>query len=179
MEYLLESKRLLFRKLTDDDFNNLKAIISDRETMKYYPKPYDDNGVIRWINWCKDLYTKGYGLYALELKDTKEFIGDCGVSIQNIDGDIVYEIGYHINKKYWNNGYASEAAKTIKEWFFTNTDNDCVYSYMNSNNIASYTVAINNGMKLIKEYDEDGFKHKVYRITREEYLNEKSLLRTR
>lgn len=179
MNYVLESKRLLFREMVIDDFDNLKAIISDKETMKYYPKPYDDNGVNRWIKWCQDLYSKGYGLYALELKDSHVFIGDCGVTLQNIDGDIVYEIGYHINKNYWNKGYASEAAKTIKEWFFSNTSNEEVYSYMNSDNIGSCNVAINNGMKFVKEYDEEGIKHKVYKITRKEYENEKSLLCTR
>jgi len=38
----METKRLLFREIEQSDFNNLKDIISDPETMKYYPKPYND-----------------------------------------------------------------------------------------------------------------------------------------
>ena len=44
------------------------------------------------------------------LKETGEFIGDCGITLQNIDGEILPEIGYHIHKKYWMYGFAKEAA---------------------------------------------------------------------
>ena len=54
----METERLRFRKIDDGDFDNLKAIISDPETMKYYSKPYGDEGVNRWIRWCKDCYEK-------------------------------------------------------------------------------------------------------------------------
>ena len=61
----METKRLLFRKIEQSDFDNLKNIISDPETMKFYPKPYDDNGVQRWIDWCLACYEKrGFGLFA-------------------------------------------------------------------------------------------------------------------
>ena len=98
---ILETKRLLIREYTPDDFDALFEILSDAETMKYYPKPYDENGVSRWINWCIDSYRRyGFGLWALELKDTGVFIGDCGISMQNIDGEILPEIGYHVHKNY-------------------------------------------------------------------------------
>ena len=78
--------------------------------MKYYEKPYDDEGVKRWLNWCMKSYQdNGFGLFAIELKETGQFIGDCGLSLQNIDGEILPEIGYHINKNFWRNGYAKEA----------------------------------------------------------------------
>ena len=50
---ILETPRLLLREMTDDDFPALYAILSDPETMRYYPKPYDEAGVRRWISWCK------------------------------------------------------------------------------------------------------------------------------
>ena len=72
--------------MNDDDFIALKKVISDPENMKYYPKPYDDEGVQRWINWCKSSYQQfGFGLWAVVLKSTGEMIGDCGVSMQFID----------------------------------------------------------------------------------------------
>lgn len=172
----LETDRLYFREITDDDFDNLKKIISDPYIMKYYPKPYDDNGVLKWINWCKACYEKrGFGLWALILKETGEFIGDCGITRQDINGRDVFEIGYHLHSDYWRKGLASEAAKACKKWFFENTEYDEVYSYMNGDNIGSYSVAENNGMRLIEEYLHEGVPHKVYRITKGEYLNEKKL----
>ena len=94
----METPRLIIREYVQEDFEGLRAIICDAETMKYYPRPYDENGVTRWLNWCIKSYAdNGFGLWALELKETGEFIGDCGISLQNIDGEILHEIGYHIN----------------------------------------------------------------------------------
>lgn len=170
MNYIIETERLRLREFINSDFDGLKAILSDQDTMKYYPKPYDDEGVLKWLKWGYGCYEKrGFGLWAVELKDNGEFIGDCGITLQNIDGEDVFEIGYHCNRKYWNNGYMSEAAKACKKWFFENTKYDEVYSYMNVDNIGSRRVAEKNGMSLIKEYYKDDEHLAVYRIARKEY----------
>ena len=165
---ILETKRLILREYTLDDFEDLKKIISDPETMKYYLKPYDDNGVNRWLNWCISSYKEnGFGLWAIELKGNGEFIGDCGLSYQMIDGEKLVEIGYHINKKYWRNGFAKEAGLAVKEYGFKHLDVDALYSYMNYENIASQNTAKSLGMIKIKEYfDKDGIKTAVYQIKR-------------
>lgn len=162
---IMETPRLIIREYVQEDFEGLRAIICDAETMKYYPRPYDENGVTRWLNWCIKSYAdNGFGLWALELKETGEFIGDCGISLQNIDGEILHEIGYHINKRFWRRGYAKEACATVKEWFFENTDCDRVYSYMNKENVASYSTARANGMRLIKEYNDGEEDLLVYMV---------------
>ena len=172
---ILETKRLIIREYTREDFDGLYEILSDPETMKYYPRPYDKNGVDRWITWCLASYEKrGFGLWALELKDTGVFIGDCGISMQNIDGEILPEIGYHINKNYWRQGYAKEACAAVKDWFFENTDFDCAYSYMNQENLPSYATAAANGMTRIKAYEDEEEALYVYAITREEWEREAS-----
>lgn len=166
--FKLETERLLFREMTNDDFDALKAIISDPETMKYYSSPYDDNGVRRWIEWNLENYRNfGFGLFALVSKETGEMIGDCGITIQLIDGWYRPEIGYHINKKYWRQGFAKEATNAIKKWAFENTPIKTLYSYMNAENIPSIKTAEANGMTFVKEYvDKDGERLKVYSITK-------------
>lgn len=172
---IIETTRLRIREYTMDDFDGLYAILSDAETMKYYPRPYDENGTRRWINWCLDSYRQnGFGLWALELKDTGAFIGDCGISMQNIDGEMLPEIGYHVNKAYWRQGYAKEACAAVKDWLFENTDFDCAYSYMNQENLPSYATAEANGMTRIKAYETKEEKLYVYRITREEWENSRN-----
>ena len=169
---VLETERLLFRRITPDDFNNIKEIISDQETMKYYPKPYDDDGVNRWINWCLGCYKKrGFGLFAVILKETGEFIGDTGITLQNINGRQVFEIGYHYNKKYWHKGYASEATQFMRDYYFKNNLGNEVYSYMTKANKASENVAIRNKMTFVEEYLSEGVPHLVYRITKKEWLS--------
>ena len=169
---VMETSRLIIREYTQKDFDALYEILSDGETMKYYPKPYDEKGVQRWIDWCLDSYGKnGFGLWALELKETGVFIGDCGISMQKIDGVWLPEIGYHVHKQYWRQGYAKEACAAVKNWLFENTAFDTAYSYMNRDNIPSRATAAANGMTEIKSYHDGEEFLCVYAITREEWKN--------
>ena len=100
---IIETNRLILREMSFEDFDSLKAIISDPINMKYYEQPYDDEGVNRWINWNLTNYqTYGFGLWACILKETGEMIGDCGVTMQFINKKIRPEIGYHFNINYHN-----------------------------------------------------------------------------
>ncbi len=171
MTKILETKRLKLREYTIDDFDALYEILSDAETMKHYPKPYDKDGTLRWLKWSLDNYSRyGFGLWAIQLKENGCFIGDCGITMQNIDGEQLPEIGYHINKLYWRNGYAKEAAAAVRDWCFENTCFDAVYSYMKHTNVASFSTAEAVGMKRIKEYaDSPDSLCYVYKISRGEW----------
>ncbi|MCQ2017619.1 GNAT family N-acetyltransferase [Clostridium butyricum] len=168
---IIEINRLILREYTLDDFDNLYEIVSDPETMRHYPKPFDEERTRGWIEWNLENYKNyGFGLWIVTLKETGEFIGDCGISIQNIDGELLPEIGYHIHKKYWRRGFGSEAARAVRDWAFENTDYNCIYSYMKYTNVGSYSTAIANGMRKVKEYQDE--KNKIsyaYAITRDEW----------
>lgn len=98
---ILETDRLILREYTQDDFDAIYEILSDVETMKHYPKPFDAEKVHYWINWNLENYkTFGFGLFAIVLKETGKLIGDCGITMQTINGKIKPEIGYHIHKDY-------------------------------------------------------------------------------
>ena len=170
---MIETERLILREYSQDDFDALYEILSDEQTMKHYPKPYDKKGVQRWIDWSLDNYQKyGFGLWAMILKETGEFIGDCGITLQNIDGEQLPEIGYHVHKNHWRKGYAKEAASAVRDWAFRNTPYATLYSYMTSTNIASYSTAISIGMSKVKEYnDNNNIPHVVYKMTKEEWEN--------
>ena len=168
---MIETERLLLRKYTPDDFSMLYEILSDPETMQHYPAPFDKRKTRNWITWNLDNYEKyGFGLWAVILKETGEFIGDCGITLQNIDGEILPEIGYHIHKKYWRHGFAKEAARAVRDWGFRNTEFDTFYSYMKYTNIGSWSTALANGMKKVKEYpDPKNTLSYAYAITRAEW----------
>ncbi|MGN0812123.1 MAG: GNAT family N-acetyltransferase [Candidatus Coproplasma sp.] len=168
---IIETERLLLREFILDDFDALYEIMSDKETMQHYSKSFDEQRVKWWIEWNLLNYKKyGFGLWAVILKETGELIGDCGLTIQSIDGVLLPEIGYHIHKKDWQKGYGSEAAKAVRDWAFTHTDYDCLYSYMKHTNVASYSTAQAIGMKKVKEYPDvnNGISY-AYAITRQEW----------
>ena len=168
---MIETKRLLLREYSPDDFDALYAILSDPETMRHYPAPFDAARTRRWIDWNLENYEKyGFGLWAVVLKETGAFIGDCGLTLQNIDGEALPEIGYHIHRDHWRRGYAKEAARAVRDWAFENTDYDALYSYMKYTNVASYSTALANGMRLLKEYpDPKNTVSRAYAITRAEW----------
>jgi Acetyltransferases, including N-acetylases of ribosomal proteins len=165
----METERLILREYTLDDFEALKAVICDAETMKYYSKAYSDNDVHRWIKWNLENYGKyGFGLWAVTLKSSGEFIGDCGITMQNIDNEQLPELGFHINKKYHRQGYAKEAATAVLDFVWKKTKFDRIYCYQQARNIPSRKTAESLGFQFVKEYTVDGDEpHSVYMISRE------------
>ena len=167
---IIETERLVLREYCQEDFPWLSAILTDGETMKYYEKPYDENGVQRWLDWSFDNYKKhGFGLWAIELKETGEPIGDAGITMQPINGEWLPEVGYHLNKKFWRQGYGSEAARAARDWAFANRDFEALYSYMTVENIPSQATARSMKMTKICEYTDGEEKLAVWKITREEW----------
>ena len=67
--------------------------------MQFYPAPFDEARVKGWIARNQQRYREeGFGLWSVVLKETGEVIGDCGVTMQPIHGQMLPEIGYHIRK---------------------------------------------------------------------------------
>ena len=107
---------------------------------------------------------------AVVLKESGEMIGDCGLTLQSIDGEQLPEIGYHIRKDHQRKGYAREAATAVRDWAFGNTEFPRLYSYMKSTNAPSYATAAAAGMKKVKEYaDAEQEITCVYAISKEEW----------
>ena len=171
---MIETQRLLLREMNPDDFEALCRVIGDRETMVYYPAPYDRAGTQRWLDWCLDCYARyGFGLWAVCRKDTGEMIGDCGLTRQNINGEMLPEIGYHIRRDCQRKGYAKEAARAVRDWAFRNTDYPALYSYCKYTNEPSFRTAESIGMRFTCEYpDEINGKTHVSMISREDWLSE-------
>jgi RimJ/RimL family protein N-acetyltransferase len=166
---ILKTSRLTLREFTIDDADALATVISDPETMRYYPAPYDRSGVEQWIERNRLRYTNdGVGLWACELRDahddTQQFIGDCGIIIQRVEGERLYEIGYHFRRDMWGKGLATEAAAACRDWAFAHLQTDRVISLIRPENLPSRHVAERNGMTIWKEVTWQGLPHLVYSI---------------
>ena len=169
----METRRLFLREMTIDDFEALYAVLADSDIMQHYPYTFDEMRVRNWISKNIERYRVfGFGLWAVCLKENGEMIGDCGLSMQSINGTILPEIGYHIAKANQHQGYATEAAQAVRDWTFEHTPFGMIYSYMKNTNTPSSATARANGMKKIDEFtDDEGGQTVVYRITRAEWLN--------
>ena len=152
---ILETERLFLREMNKDDFDALYKVLADRDIMQHYPYTFDEKRVRDWIERNMNRYLEnGFGLWGVCLKDTKEMIGDCGLTLQNIEGKMLPEIGYHIRADHQRKGYAKEAASAVRDWAFANTDYPALYSYCKYTNVGSYKTAESIGMHFEKEYPD-------------------------
>jgi ribosomal-protein-alanine N-acetyltransferase len=162
---ILETTRLALREFVPEDADALALVISDPETMQYYPAPYDRTGVDQWIDRNRQRYVHdSVGLWAMVLKASGEMIGDCGIIRQEIEGEFLYEIGYHLRRDLWGQGLATEAATACRDWGFAHLGVNRLISLIRPENVPSQRVAERNGMTIWKEIEWRGLRHYVYAI---------------
>ena len=170
---IIETERLFLREMKESDFDALYEVLADADIMQHYSYTFDENRVRNWIQRNIERYQIfGFGLWAVCLKETGEMIGDCGITLQLIDGQIKPEIGYHIRADKQRNGYAKEAAIAVRDWTFNNTPFQIVYSYMKYTNEPSEKTAISYGCKQVDEYkDDENEITKVFAISKDQWAN--------
>ncbi|PRO64542.1 GNAT family N-acetyltransferase [Alkalicoccus urumqiensis] len=146
--------------MQDEDLAALHRIFGDEETMQYYPAAFDAEKTGSWIEWNKKLYREhGLGLFAVEYNGT--VIGDCGLVPQTVDGRDEIELGYHIRKTYWKQGFAREAASF---WLNHAAENGVsrVISIIDPQNVPSRKTAAAAGMTLEKRSVVFGREKVIY-----------------
>jgi [ribosomal protein S5]-alanine N-acetyltransferase len=167
MKTILETSRLVLREFIATDVDALAFVISDPETMRYYPAPSDRPAVQDWIQRnCRRYQTDGFGLWGMILKSSGELVGDCGLMRQEVDETAEVEIGYHVRRDLWGQGLATEAAQACRDYAFANLKVDRLISLIRPENLQSRRVAEKNGMKIVKEVLWRGLIHCVYAVDR-------------
>ena len=109
------------------------------------------------------------GMNVLIDKGSGEFVGQCGLLVQNVDEQEELEVGYSLMPEFRGLGYALEAAQKCRDFAFQNQLADSLISIIHPDNIASQNVALKNGMKLSKQTIYSGMSVKVYRIMKAEW----------
>ncbi|MCI7691155.1 MAG: GNAT family N-acetyltransferase [Oscillospiraceae bacterium] len=150
---ILETERLLLREMNADDFGALCRIMQDEKTMYAYEGAFGEQEVRDWLDRQLSRYREfGFGLWAVVLKETGEMIGQCGLTIQPWKNEKVLEIGYLFQRKFWHNGYATEAAIACKKYAFEVLKAGEVCSIIRNTNLPSQRVAERNGMTKTDEW---------------------------
>lgn len=175
-----ETGRLILRPYTTEDFTALHAIFSDPDTMRYYPSPFSAEKTRQWIQRNLRRYEEdGFGLWAVILKETGQLIGDCGITLQPIHGEMLPEIGYHLHRDFQGMGYATEAARFCVKLAFDSFRFPAVYCYMKHDHWPSMGVAGRLGMVLTEIYPDPVNEYtRVFRLNRETKANRHVLAET-
>ena len=93
---MIESHRLILRRMREDDFHDLLRIFTDENVMKSFNLlSFSQPQMQKWMNRNLDHQKKyGYGQYSVILKSNQNLIGDCGLEHTELEGKPCVEIGY-------------------------------------------------------------------------------------
>jgi RimJ/RimL family protein N-acetyltransferase len=149
--------RLAFREMRSDDLDDMAALLGDPEVMRYYPQPKNREEASAWIAWNRRLYREhGVGLWLLTLRDTGEFVGDCGLTPQQVDGSTEVEVGYHVRTAFQGRGLATEAAAACRDYARDVLKADRLIAIIDPGNRPSQRVAEKLGLVLERHSDNHG-----------------------
>lgn len=168
---VIETPRLLLREMTLEDADALFKVFGDPTAMRFYPAPYPLEEVEALIARNQERYrTHGFGLWTVLARDTREIAGDCGLTIQTIEGREELEIGYHFLPQHQGKGYATEAATACLAWGFERTGYERIVSMMVVTHVASRRVAEKVHDAYVGEFERVGLPHCYYETRRAAFL---------
>jgi RimJ/RimL family protein N-acetyltransferase len=113
MEVFLQTSRLLLRRFTWADADNLHELDSDPAVMKFINggKPTPMPAILASVLPGYLVYHSGYGHWAAQERSTGDFIGWFGLQPTSAEGEA--ELGYRLHKHHWHKGYATEGARAM------------------------------------------------------------------
>ena len=168
---VLETERLILRRFMEPDGAAWSKGLADPQVMYAYEHGFSPEEVRQWMDRQQERYEKnGFGLWAVVEKESGELIGDCGITMQDWNGREVPEIGYHLRRDKWSQGFATEGAVACREYGFRALGFPEVFSIIRDNNFPSQRVAIRNGMSVrgafVKHYRGMDMPHLVFSVRR-------------
>jgi RimJ/RimL family protein N-acetyltransferase len=169
----LETNRLHFRKLHAEDAIIWENFFFDNPSLDYLGIDMSMNPQEQskdWIGRQLQRYQNNTGgLLALINKTSHEFLGMAGLLMQEVDGQQELEIGYHLLPEFWNLGFATEAARELRDYGFMNNSTESLISVIDVRNLASQNVAAKNGMVISKSTRYHGLDVFIYSILRKDW----------
>ena len=156
--FILETERLRLRHMISEDLEALFTLYRDPEMRRYFPE-----GTLSYAETKEELewHLHGHpkhpqlGLWATIHKESGQFLGRCGLLPWTIDGVFEIEIAYMIDKRFWRQGFGSEAALGIRDYAFDKLGLTRLVCLIDEENIASIKVAAKIGMKFEKVGEDE------------------------
>ena len=166
---MLETERLILRRINENDTDSVFAMRRDADVMRFIREPQNLAETENWIRLVSSRWkTDKLGFCGVFEKATGKFLGWCGVWRLKETNEL--EIGYAIAGRFWNRGYATEAARAFLRYAFENIKPDLVTAVAEPENIASRRVMEKLGMKYALTGNFYNRRLVQYSITREEFL---------
>lgn len=146
---ILETERTIVREMTVEDLPELYRIYDDDEVRKYIEPLYEYEQEKEFTqNYIRNMYGMyGYGLWIVEDKTNGNIIGRIGISLRELDGRDINEIGYIVRREYRRMGIAYEVCKAIMDYAFNERKMEDLFIITEKRNLPSCCLAEKLGYK--------------------------------
>lgn len=165
--YFLQSQRLGFRPWSPDDLELAMGLWGDAEVTRLIGGPFSREQVAARLE--REITTQrehGVQYWPIFLRATGEHIGCCGMRPYDLPAK-VYEIGFHIRRACWGQGYAPEAAHAVIDYAFDTLGATSLFAGHNPANHASKTLLTKLGFRYTHDefYAPTGLHHPSYLLS--------------
>ena len=167
---ILQTDRLVLRKIKTDDYKEVCGILQDIEVMYAWEHAFTDNEVIGWINENIDRYQRdGFSYFAAINKADGTFVGVAGIIKEKVNGKEYIGLGYIFNKTFWKQGLAFEVVNACKKYALEVLQVKELTAQIRPDNISSRKLAEKLGMvvkcEFIRNYKGKDIPHLLYSLT--------------
>lgn len=175
MKIFAETERLILREFLDTDAEAFFTMDSDPEVHRYLGnKPVKSIEEIRTaIQFIHQQYLDyGIGRWAAIEKVSGNFIGWSGLKfVTDVENNHCnyYDVGYRLDKKYWNKGYATESAKAALEYGFVQLNVTEIIGSAHVDNIRSRRALEKCGLTFVEKFEWRSIPCDWLKITKEEW----------
>ena len=178
MNWILQTKRLRFRALNEEDLLPLRDILGDPEVMYAWEHGFSDEEIYRWIDENQRRYARdGYGYFAAVKATSERLIGLMGLLAENTEKGSEPGLGYIVKKDCWGRGLATEGAGAWLEYGFSMLYAVRIVAEIRPENLPSRRVAERLGMKaagsLVKQYRGKDMIHLLYALEKPDFYQRK------
>lgn len=146
----LETERLILRDFVKDDWRRVWEYASDPLYLRYYEwterTPESVQEFVGWFLAQQEQKPRFKFQLAITLKSDNRLIGNCGVRKDTVDA-LEASTGYELDPRYWNHGYATEAAHAIVDFGFRRLQVHRIWAHCVADNTASAHVLEKLGMR--------------------------------
>ena len=161
----LETERLKLRHFQTSDFESYASMSADEEVMRFINAGKPLSRLDAWRHMAMIIghwQIRGFGMWAVADKKSDTFLGRVGF-IQP-EGWPGFELGWALDRQFWNQGFATEAANKALHYGIEELGKDHIISLIDPDNIASINVAKKIGEQYEKRIDFLGHKILVFGI---------------
>ena len=169
---VLETSRLILRPFVAGDLNRLAELMANEDFMRFSLGPLtreqaQERFLDKVIGWDSE---GSPSQFAMIVRSSGALVGYCGFFHHEVDGKTEIEIGYRLDRNFWNRGLTTEAARAVRDHGFRDLKLEYVISLIHPENLPSRRVAEKNGMRLERKTTFRGFPTFVFSINRKQWL---------